>query len=890
MMIEYIRLEASMLKIPFSRVSSACMIGMALIAAGSLNAQTPSEASVKGNPAEAAYRTAASKYQLEFDITELSADQLRVKADEVGREAASAYQSGQYQKAIDLYLQAIKIFDKLGEDPTVLKKKENCKLAISKAYYYWAEKLYFDAQASADAKRYDQAIKLCENAAEMWPAAKSRMQEAIARFKKLKASAEYEEKVSPDVVDAGRSARLYSIEVLLKQGDVFYADAQWDKARDKYEEVMSIDPFNVKAMDAIRRINLKLLEAGRHRTGATRAEYIAETEWKMLTPLVPRISSGPAKTQTTEEPIVKDEQKNSIYNKLKNIIIDRIDFDEIEVPVVLRHLRQRSKELDPDKVGVNIFLLPEDPTAAENAQQARRQNAPAVGPDGEPAAQSEEEEADFSSGRRISVTADSISLGQAISYICRTANLRVKVEKYAVVIAPPGVPLEQMETRIYPMEKEVVDRKISKATEGNADSSGGTMINPQDLFSNVPFDPGSQVVYDPSISRLIVTNTAENLQKIEETIKELNVIDPQVLIQTKFVEVHLNDLEELGFQYLFSRQNSNVQYAKESELIEYKPGDKLPDYAINIYQPQSSDSSGPSSKWYQYSGTFTNGQSSSADLPSSFYYKKAPVQDRSVSFGQNSQVVRSLKDSPGNADLQNQLFGFTHYNKYGYKVQTTINALDQADSADMLACPRITTMNGYDAVIAMVTEQYFPSDWNEAEIGTIAGTNGESVPLFTPSTPEFDDSERLGIELRVKPYVDATDNYTISLTMTPIIKTFVEWADYSYELTVESNGQSIPYENKLRMPVIEVRSIDTAVQCYDGETIILGGVIKDSTSSYDDQYPILGSLPLVGRLFQSKSKQAAKVNLLVFLTCRLINPDGSPVREREMRGLPPFRQ
>ena len=79
-----------MLKIPFSRVSSACMIGMALIAAGSLNAQTPSEASVKGNPAEAAYRTAASKYQLEFDITELSADQLRVKADEVGREAASA--------------------------------------------------------------------------------------------------------------------------------------------------------------------------------------------------------------------------------------------------------------------------------------------------------------------------------------------------------------------------------------------------------------------------------------------------------------------------------------------------------------------------------------------------------------------------------------------------------------------------------------------------------------------------------------------------------------------------------------------------------------------------------------------------------------------------------
>ena len=302
-----------MLKIQLSRVSSACMIGISLIAAASLNAQTPSEASVKNNPADAAYRTAASKYQLEFDITELSADQLRVKADEVGREAAKAYQGGEYQKAIDLYLQAIKIFDKLGSDPTVLKKKESCKLAISKAYYYWAEKLYFDAQASADAKRYDQAIKLCENAAEMWPAAKGRMEEAIARFKKLKASAEYEEKVSPDVVDSGRNARLYSIEVLLKQGDVFYADAQWDKARDKYEEVMSIDPFNVKAMDAIRRINLKLLEAGKRRTGVSRAEYIAETEWKMLTPLVPRISSGPAKTQAVRRSPHPRSNKPDLY-------------------------------------------------------------------------------------------------------------------------------------------------------------------------------------------------------------------------------------------------------------------------------------------------------------------------------------------------------------------------------------------------------------------------------------------------------------------------------------------------------------------------------------------------------------------------------------------------
>ena len=46
---------------------------------------------------------------------------------------------------------------------------------------------------------------------------------------------------------------------------------------------------------------------------------------------------------------------------------------------------------------------------------------------------------------------------------------------------------------------------------------------------------------------------------------------------------------------------------------------------------------------------------------------------------------------------------------------------------------------------------------------------------------------------------------------------------------------------------------------------------------------------LNGSSGSSKSKNSSKVNLLIFLTCRLINPDGSPIREREMRGLPPFR-
>ena len=91
------------------------------------------------------------------------------------------------------------------------------------------------------------------------------------------------------------------------------------------------------------------------------------------------------------------------------------------------------------------------------------------------------------------------------------------------------------------------------------------------------------------------------------------------------------------------------------------------------------------------------------------------------------------------------------------------------------------------------------------------------------------------------------------------------------------------------MPIIESRSINTVVVSYDGETVVMGGVIRDRIAIVEDQYPILGDLPLVGRLFQSKGRGSEKVSLLIFLNNRLIKPDGSPIRENQERGVPSFR-
>ena len=259
-----------------------------------------------------------------------------------------------------------------------------------------------------------------------------------------------------------------------------------------------------------------------------------------------------------------------------------------------------------------------------------------------------------------------------------------------------------------------------------------------------------------------------------------------------------------------------------------------------------------------------------------------------ITWGPNSHFNRNAQTSAGiygaTTSIQNDtIFNWSTYNADGYQFGGGIHALDNADSTEILSAPRLTTMNNQNAVIRMITEKYYPTDWEEAELETIS-TNGSNVPVFTPSIPQFGGATEEGIALQVRPRVEE-DNYTIFLEMTPVIQEFIGWTDYSYSIPLGDNGELYP--NTLKMPIIEARYLNTNVMSYDGETVVLGGVIRDELSMIEDQYPILGDLPLIGRFFQGKGKGAKKTNLLIFLTSRLIKPDGSPFREDQSgRGVP----
>jgi general secretion pathway protein D len=212
-----------------------------------------------------------------------------------------------------------------------------------------------------------------------------------------------------------------------------------------------------------------------------------------------------------------------------------------------------------------------------------------------------------------------------------------------------------------------------------------------------------------------------------------------------------------------------------------------------------------------------------------------------------------------------------------------VHALDQSGRVEVLSAPKVVATSGQTATIRMVRMEFYPESWTEPEL-VVAETSIQ----YTPSYPELGEATNIGINLEVTPTV-SPNNYTISLQMNPSVIERTGWTDYSYDIFL--GGRTGMVTALQIMPEISRRDITTTVRVYDGEMLVLGGMLRDQISAVDDRIPLLGDIPLLGRLARTKNDQSEKINLMIFVTARLVNPDGLPVRVwDDTKGLPDFRR
>lgn len=132
--------------------------------------------------------------------------------------------------------------------------------------------------------------------------------------------------------------------------------------------------------------------------------------------------------------------------------------------------------------------------------------------------------------------------------------------------------------------------------------------------------------------------------------------------------------------------------------------------------------------------------------------------------------------------------------------------------------------------------------------------------------------------LDVVPYV-LSDGYTINLTLIPSLTEFV---GYQTPPNVANVTGAL---NVVQLPVIipefTVRQVITTVNVWDGQTVVLGGLITSQTQNETDKLPVIGDIPFIGRLFQSQVKTAIKRNLMIFVTATIVDPAGNRVHSED---------
>src|SRR6202043_2496680 len=193
--------------------------------------------------------------------------------------------------------------------------------------------------------------------------------------------------------------------------------------------------------------------------------------------------------------------------------------------------------------------------------------------------------------------------------------------------------------------------------------------------------------------------------------------------------------------------------------------------------------------------------------------------------------------------------------------------------------------------------QFQPPQIPQTVGSTVGGTGGTASVPVTPTTPTAFETRNTGVTLEVEPVV-GPDGITIDLNLVPQVVEFEGFINYGSPIlapatqssvqllgttlvTIPGLAQSVITQNVINQPIFSTRKVTTSVSVWDGQTVVLGGLMREDVQKVEDRTPILGDIPMVGRLFRTNVDQHVKRNLIIFVTARLVNPAGQPVNQTE---------
>ncbi len=423
------------------------------------------------------------------------------------------------------------------------------------------------------------------------------------------------------------------------------------------------------------------------------------------------------------------------------------------------------------------------------------------------------------SARPVTVHLVAMPLNRALNYLLKGQGLLSRRDGEAIWVATRDeIEAEPMETRVFFLNQGpglfASFEPFSETRGSVALKSSGikTIKTLKDIMSEMIPEVGkSSILLDERSGALVVTHTPYYLQEIEALLAELDITPIQVLIEARFMELTMTNAEEWA-----------VDGALTGNASLTKTG--APD--------------GTRGAALQFSSLGT-----------------------SLRRGTKIDFTAFANQTAGNA-LNLTLQGILSGTQY----QAVLHALASNQKTKTLSAPRVTTLNNQTATIKIVTEYVYATRYEPTIIredlngdGKFdAVVNGVRETRFVNAPQDFVTKD-LGILLHVTPSV-GSDLRTITLALEP---------EVSEKKTDDRFG------GEVTLPRFTARKLETSVVIDNGETVMLGGLMKDTIVKTVTKVPILGSLPILGALFRKTNDSVERSNLLIFVTASLIDPSGA---------------
>lgn len=419
---------------------------------------------------------------------------------------------------------------------------------------------------------------------------------------------------------------------------------------------------------------------------------------------------------------------------------------------------------------------------------------------------------------------------------------------------------------------------------------------------------GGKILIDARSNALVVTTQPSRMTRIRAIIEKLDKATDQVMIESKFVEVSDSDIRNIGVNWaslqgvslgarnmsLTSSRGRGQDYrtdlntgdrtqisndvgantrngttnntvngnnttnnttttntgATSTSITQSNTGNQLqPVTTTNpvtgvtttTYQVVPIDSTG-TTRSTSTPATQTNSTLSNTLTTNIGSTVSSSTDNSTLSSTQGINTVENLlglANSGTSSRLATAVFTASDFN-------VIVSALKQQNNTKVISNPTIVTLNNTEAFINIGSEYPIPSYTYNSERGTFEVSGFQYKPI--------------GVILKVTPQVNAQG--VIRMTLEP------EISSSNRETTFGGAGGA-------SIPIIDTRKVKTQVSLKDGYTAGIGGLMSASKAHGGTKVPVLGSIPVLGRLFSSKSVNDVTTNLLIFITAKTVSADGA---------------